>query len=159
MKKPHMLRCVQSPRSNVLHMYASARRSSRALPLSLFDQPAGRHVPGEPLQSRRLWHMAIIDDIRDAAQKRLLFLPHAVRQMSRPVRMITPNEVASVVMGAELVENYPEDARGHSCLVLGFGDANRAVHVVCSPKDEYLAIITAYIPDPEQWSEDFRKRR
>jgi hypothetical protein len=103
--------------------------------------------------------MAIIDDIRDAAQKRLLFLSHAVRQMSRPVRMITPNEVASVVMGAELVENYPEDARGHSCLVLGFGDANRAVHVVCSPKDEYLAIITAYIPDPEQWSEDFRKRR
>jgi hypothetical protein len=33
-------------------------------------------------------------------------------------------------------------------LLLGFGDNNRAVHVVCSPKDEYLAIITAYLPDP-----------
>jgi hypothetical protein len=32
------------------------------------------------------------------------------------------------------------------------------IHVVCSPKDEYLAVITAYRPDPEQWSQDFRKR-
>ena len=42
--------------------------------------------------------------------------------------------------------------------MLGFGDADRVVHVVCSPKDEYLAIITAYLPDPAHWSEDFRRR-
>ena len=35
---------------------------------------------------------------------------------------------------------------------------NRAIHVVCSPKDTYLAIITAYIPDPALWSDDFTKR-
>jgi hypothetical protein len=44
-------------------------------------------------------------------------------------------------------------------LMLGFGDGGRAVHVVCSPKNDYLAIITAYLPDPAQWSEDFRRRR
>lgn len=27
--------------------------------------------------------------------------------------------------------------------------------MVGSPKEEYLAIITAYIPDPAQWSPDF----
>jgi hypothetical protein len=58
-----------------------------------------------------------------------------------------------------LIEDYPNDLRGHSCLMLGSGDVGRAVHVVCSPKDEYLAIITAYLPDPAQWSEDFRRRR
>ncbi|MBD2145470.1 DUF4258 domain-containing protein [Anabaena aphanizomenioides LEGE 00250] len=42
--------------------------------------------------------------------------------------------------------------------LLGFGDNNRAIHVVCSPKNEYLAIITAYIPEPTQWSSDFRRR-
>ena len=40
LKKTHMLRCAQSPRVNVLPMYASARRFSRASPLDLFEQPA-----------------------------------------------------------------------------------------------------------------------
>ncbi len=103
--------------------------------------------------------MAILEDVREAAQKRLLFLPHAIRQMSRPQRMISSNEVDGVVRHGELIEDYPNDPRGHSCLMLNSGDAGRAVHVVCSPKDEYLAIITAYLPDPAQWSEDFRRRR
>jgi hypothetical protein len=103
--------------------------------------------------------MAILDDVREAAQKKFLFLPHAIRQMSRPARMITPSEVEVVVLQGELLEDYPQDPRGHSCLLLGFGDGNRPVHVVCSPKDEYLAIITAYLPDPVQWSDDFRRRR
>jgi hypothetical protein len=103
--------------------------------------------------------MAILDDVREAAQKRLLFLPHAIRQMSRPARMITPREVETVVVKGELIEDYPHDPRGHSCLVLGLGDTDRPVHVVCSPKDDYLAIITAYLPDAAQWSEDFRRRR
>jgi Domain of unknown function (DUF4258) len=103
--------------------------------------------------------MAILDDIRAAAQKRLLFLAHAIRQMSRPQRMISSNEVETVVAQGEVIEDYPNDPRGHSCLMLGFGEGGRVVHVVCSPKDEYLAIITAYLPDPAQWSEDFRQRR
>jgi hypothetical protein len=103
--------------------------------------------------------VAILEDVREAANKRLLFLPHAIRQMSRPPRMIRTNEVEVVVTQGELIEDYPSDPRGHSCLVLRFGVANRAVHVVCSPKDEYLAIITAYLPDPTQWSDDFKRRR
>lgn len=73
--------------------------------------------------------MTIVDVARQAAGKRLLFLPHAIRQMSRPERMITPQEVERVVMMGELVEDYPHDSRGHSCLLLGFGDADRAIHV------------------------------
>jgi hypothetical protein len=103
--------------------------------------------------------MPILEDVRGAAGKRLLFLPHAIRQMSRPQRMISPDEVKTVVKQGELIEDYPNDPRGHSCLMLGSGDSGRAVHVVCSPKDDYLAIITAYLPDPGQWSDDFRRRR
>jgi hypothetical protein len=103
--------------------------------------------------------MAIHEDVREAAQKRLLFLAYAVRQMSRPTRMISGAEVETVALQGELIEDYPNDPRGHSCLLLGFGDDDRPVHVVCSPKDDYLAIITAYLPDPAQWSEDFKRRR
>ena len=103
--------------------------------------------------------MSILEDVRGVAGKRLLFLPHAIRQMSRPQRMISSHEVETVVKQGELIEDYPNDPRGHSCLVLGSGDGGRAVHVVCSPKDDYLAIITAYLPDPGHWSDDFRRRR
>ena len=103
--------------------------------------------------------MGIREDVTVAALKRLLFLPHAIRQMSRPQRMISSHEVHDVVTKGELIEDYPSDPRGHSCLMLGFGEGGRPLHVVCSPKDDYLAVITAYLPDPAQWSDDFRRRR
>ena len=96
--------------------------------------------------------------IRVAARKKLLFLPHAVRQMSAPARMISRQEIRHVVELGEVIEDYQEDVRGHSCLVLGYGDGRRPIHVVCSPKEDYLAIITAYLPDPNLWEDDFRKR-
>ena len=101
----------------------------------------------------------ILVKVRAAARERLLFLPHAVKQMTRPERMITAAAVEAVILNGELIEDYPEDVRGHSCLLLGFEeDSGDPIHVVCSPKDEYLAVITAYRPKPEQWNEDFRQR-
>ena len=103
--------------------------------------------------------MSLLPLVQEAAEKKILFLPHAVRQMSRPERMIRVAEVRSCVTGGELIEEYPEDVRGHSCLILGDGDDRRPIHVVCSPKADYLAIITAYEPDPAQWEADFKTRR
>ena len=60
----------------------------------------------------------ILSRIRRAAKQRLLFLPHAVNQMMRPERMITIAEVRSVVEKGEVIEEYPEDPRGNSCLML-----------------------------------------
>jgi len=73
--------------------------------------------------------------------------------------MITAREVRLVIMRGEVIEDYTEDARGHSCLILGNGDSGRPVHVVCTPKSEYLAVITAYLPDPAEWDSNFRARR
>ncbi len=101
----------------------------------------------------------ILDQVKRAARQRVLYLPHAVRQMSHPDRMITPAEVERLVVSGEVIEDYLLDPRGPSCLLLGGGEDGRSLHVVCSPKDDYLAIITAYVPDPEQWSADFRRRR
>jgi len=93
-----------------------------------------------------------------AAKKKILFLPHAIRQISRPDRMISTDEVRDAIVHGEVIEEYPQDQRGESCLLLHV-KLHRALHVVCSPKDEYLAVITAYLPSPEQWSEDFKVRR
>ena|SRR2546423_14625909 len=101
----------------------------------------------------------ILELIRRAAAKKIIYTPHALTQMSKPERLIRPSEIHSVLNEGDIIEDYPEDNRGHSCLILGFGNDKRPVHVVCSPKDEYLAIITAYLPDPEQWSEGFKRRK
>jgi len=100
----------------------------------------------------------ILSRVRAAAGKKVLFLPHALRQMLRPNRMITRAEVRRVIAKGEVIENYLKDARGPSCLLLGFGDGGRPIHVVCSPKEDYLAIITAYLPDESEWSNDFKLR-
>ena len=101
----------------------------------------------------------ILTLVREAAAKRMLFLPHALRQMARPDRMIRRTEIRNVIETGEAIEDYPGDARGHSCLLLGYGDGGRAIHVVCAPKEDFLAVITAYLPDEDQWSEDFRVRK
>ena len=101
----------------------------------------------------------VLERVRRAASQRLLFLAHAVRQMVRPERMITPNEVRLVVEEGDVIEDYPEDARGHSCLLRGKGFGQRNIHVVCSPKDDYLAIITAYLPSEDEWEQDLRTRK
>lgn len=98
------------------------------------------------------------DEVVTAARQRILYLPHAMRQMSRPDRMITSMEVQATVMDGEVIEEYPNDPRGRSCLMMHV-PVDRCVHVVCAPKSEYLAIITAYLPDSQQWESDFKTRR
>jgi hypothetical protein len=100
-----------------------------------------------------------INLVRQAAAKHLLFLPHALHQMNSPTRMISTQEVRTVIFQGEIIEDYPEDARGHSCLMLGYGDSGRPIHVVYAPKPDYLAVITAYLPAKSQWLADWRTRR
>ena len=104
-------------------------------------------------------HEDVLDLVRQSAARKVLFLPHAVRQMSRPDRMITREEVEGVIEDGEVIEDYPDDQRGHSCLLLGCGELGRPIHVVGAPRSDYLAVITAYVPDEETWDEDFSTRR
>lgn len=60
----------------------------------------------------------ILEAVRQAAAVKILFLPHALRQMSRPERMILSAEVRHAVETGELIEDYPDDVRGPSCLLL-----------------------------------------
>lgn len=99
-----------------------------------------------------------LHDIRAKARQRMLYLPHAIDRMSKPDQMISATEVRYVINAGSIIEDYPEDARGHSCLMLGYRNDTEPIHVVCAPKDEYLAIITVYIPEPDRWKNGFSKR-
>ncbi len=100
----------------------------------------------------------MIEKIRKAAAKKIIYTPHAVIQITNLERMIEPEEIRKVISEGEIVENYPYDVRGNTSLILGRGNNNRPIHVVCTPTDFCLMIITAYIPSGIQWSKDFKTR-
>lgn len=57
----------------------------------------------------------------------------------------------------EVIEDYPEDARGHSCLV--WGRASKCIiHVNCTASDRPF-LVTCYRPDEGQWTADLKRRR
>jgi len=79
----------------------------------------------------------------------------------RDADQITKKEIEEALLSShlEVIEDYPGDSRGRSCLVLGFTNENKPIHFVCGlAVADILIIITIYRPDAEQWI-DWRKRR
>jgi hypothetical protein len=101
----------------------------------------------------------LIDEIRvKIAARQYEFSKHAVDQTI--IRGICVSELEEAISNrSEVIEDYPEDKYGPSCLVLGFTGAGRPVHVHCSyPTRPLVKIVTVYEPDPELWTE-FRIRK
>lgn len=61
----------------------------------------------------------------------------------------------------EIIEDYPEDPRGPACLVLGWANLARPLHVVVGYgliPDIATEVVTVYEPDARQWH-NLRVRR
>ncbi|KPV62542.1 MAG: hypothetical protein AOA66_1295 [Candidatus Bathyarchaeota archaeon BA2] len=102
---------------------------------------------------------SFMSEVLKAFRKQIRFTDHAFHAMYSAERMVTVDEVIEALLAGDVVEDYADDPRGHSCLVLGYTRARRPVHVVCAPKDEFLAVITAYEPSLNKWVPDFKARR
>ncbi len=74
-------------------------------------------------------------------------------EVERDADHISMVEVEEALMGnrCELIEDYPEDPRGHSFLLLGFTEQGQPIHAVCSIYEGTLVMITLYRPDSELW--------
>jgi hypothetical protein len=83
------------------------------------------------------------------------FSDHSVKRMIR--RTIDRLEIEQAVSYGEIIEEYPDDKYGPSCLIYGKTNANRHIHVQISLPPS-VVIITAYEPDEIEWI-DFRIRR
>lgn len=74
-------------------------------------------------------------------------------------RDITPEEVAQTVLAGEVIEDYPDDKYGPSCLVCGMTKSSRTLHVQCThPSRPLVKVVTAYQPDPAEWDKTFKQR-
>lgn len=82
---------------------------------------------------------------------------HAVDQTI--LRHITVQELREAVAMGEIIEDYPDGKYGPSCLLLGFTEEQRPLHIQCSyPSQPVLKIITLYEPQADRWI-DFRTRK
>jgi len=74
-------------------------------------------------------------------------------------RGISPDEIKEVILSDEIIETYPEDKYGPSCLIYGITRGERILHVQCSIDPVW--IITTYDPtlNPNEWEDNFKRRR
>lgn len=102
--------------------------------------------------------MALIDEIqRKFSSNEVEFTKHAaIRSFTRHIAV---SEIREAIAVGKVIEDYPDDKYGPSCLVFGRTASNRPLHVQCShPVRDILKIITVYEPDPDEWIE-FRQRK
>ncbi len=86
------------------------------------------------------------------------FSKHAVDQSI--LRLILLQEIREAIENGEVIEDYPDDKYGPSCLVCGFTRSQRPIHVHCSyPSRSIIKIITLYEPDIQRWDDNFTRRR
>ena len=89
---------------------------------------------------------------------RVMFSGHAIRQMFN--RGLKQEDVLIVIRQGEVIIDYADDTPYPSCVMLGFvGDV--PIHVVFAMDEQHKTgiIITAYVPDPKIWTDDFKRRR
>lgn len=67
---------------------------------------------------------------------------HKERQQEK----ITIEEIEQSLLKGCIIEKYPNDPRGESCLV-----ATKSLHVVCGFRKERLLIVTNYRPQKPKW--------
>ena len=103
--------------------------------------------------------MIDIQSIREKMKKgkyRISFT-HTEKLRERKIEIAEIEEAVSV---GEIMEAYPDDPRGPSCLILGFTHQGRPLHIVCGDlEEERILVITAYEPSSEEWEEDWKTRR
>jgi len=79
----------------------------------------------------------------------------------READRISWQEIEEVLLSNSLqvIEDYPDDPRGASCLILGYTRAMKPIHLVCGISlPDVLIVITVYRPNAEEWI-DSRERK
>ena len=94
---------------------------------------------------------ALLEAIQAKVKERdYRFTLHAGDRMTERHLAVREVEEALLSGSAELIEDYPEDPRSPSCLILGITNSGRLLHIQCTHAPN-VAVITAYEPKAEEW--------
>ena len=94
---------------------------------------------------------------RQLASGEFEFSRHAFKRAVE--RNISELEIRQAGAKATIIEDYPDDKYSPSCLLLGFTETERPLHLQVSyAGTELVKIITLYEPDETEWY-DYTHRR
>jgi hypothetical protein len=113
----------------------------------------GEASKGKFLELYRVDYPSIIFHMPESI---LIYRAHAVQRMFE--RNISAKKIHQVLVTGETVEDYSDDMASPSRLILGW-EGKRPIHVVVSENGNESVVITAYSPEPELWTKDFKRRR
>jgi hypothetical protein len=97
------------------------------------------------------------DLAREKADQGKVRLSHHAQKERLEENISTDDIITALKNGREL-EPYPDDPRGSSALIAGQDEQGRWIHVVCGNfGQEYLLIITVYLPELPKWTDPFTR--
>ena len=82
-------------------------------------------------------------------EKKYLITQHGDKERQNDNLMI--KELLESFANGIIIEEYPDTERGESCLVAGFTNSGKPIHIVCGEVNDRIVIITVYIPSPPKF--------
>lgn len=73
-------------------------------------------------------------------------------------RNIKSKEVIDCILNGEIIEDYPDDRPLPSCLIYGKVKAKH-LHIVVASDNIRIYIITAYVPNSDEWESNYKTRK
>lgn len=90
------------------------------------------------------------------AERNYLLTAHASDRAAQ--RGIRSAEIEAAIAKGEVIEDYPDDKYGPSCLILGTAEAGRVLHIQVSYPPP-TKVITVYEPSADEWEADWKTRK
>lgn len=90
-------------------------------------------------------------------QDKIIISVHAQERLRQ--RGIKQKDIRSCIMTGETIEQYPNDFPFPSCLIFGYAENKKILHVVASDEGTASRIITAYYPNTEKFENDMKTRK
>lgn len=73
---------------------------------------------------------------------------------------LTITQVEDALSNCTIIESYPDDPRGESCLAAGFVSPRMPLHAVCGRNSlGHLIFVTVYLPAMPKWRDPYTRNR
>jgi len=98
-----------------------------------------------------------LDVVRELfRQHDYIFTAHASdREVQRD---IPSRDIEEAVLAGEIIEDYPVDKYGPSCLIMGRTSTGRILHVQASYPPQ-VKVVTVYESSLDDWGDDWKTRK
>lgn len=74
-------------------------------------------------------------------------------------RGIELEDLENGILNGEIIEDYPDTKPFPSCLILGYTNNHKAIHICIAYDNMYILYITAYWPSLDKWQDDYKTRK